>query len=110
MKQEINFALIKHPVLGEICIHNGLSDELNKLIGTETIQHKDNKPIYSAEIIEDEEGLNIYYLYKMEAENFNIGHKKEGLGSTSYITLYSNRIIENKIKVFKNGILSVTYK
>ena len=110
MKNVINFALIKHPVLGEICVHNGLSDELNKLIGTETIQHKNNKPIYSAEIIEDEDGLNLYYLYKMETENFNIGYKKERYGSTSYITLYSNRIIENNVRVFKSGVLSITYK
>jgi hypothetical protein len=110
MKNKIKHITIKHSILGEILIHNGLKKEYNDLIGTETIIHKNNKPIYYADIFEEENYILILRLSNIIAETINIGFKRlEQGGAIGSIDLYCNRFVDEEIKVYPNALLTIDY-
>lgn len=100
---------IKLPKKEDVLIHSELDENTNEMIG-KTVNDYNKFIYYYAKITEEKNGaFSIKDLYVVKPEAFNVGNMKlnQNGGLKNYITVITNRKMEDNLLIYPNAILSV---
>ena len=99
---------IKHSTLGEILIHSEVEKGMNEKIGTVTDDYSKYPQYYHAKIEKNEDGtFSIEDLRIIQPETINVGMMKTSTGGKSFITVITNRLVEEGVTVvYPSAVLS----
>tara|TARA_R110000851_G_scaffold87393_1_gene190599 strand:- start:677 stop:1006 length:330 start_codon:yes stop_codon:yes gene_type:complete len=106
---QINKIKINHNDLGDIEIHNHLTEEANGLIGVKASDYC-NYSFYFANIKLNENGtITIKNLRVIKSERVNVGFYEIKGTSKNYVDIYKNLSINKEIVCYPKSIISIFY-
>jgi len=108
---EIKSITVEHPQLGKITVNSEIPQEVNDLIGTITHDFSKDSGYYHGDIVANDNGtFHIRNLCVVKPESISVGFMKTGLGSKTFVTLFTNRNVSDDITFYPSGVCSATYK